>query len=505
MTLPYEPHNAMPRARLYPLLATLCAALAALDWATAAAGASGQPVWELRPYRIQIFLGFAARPEFGGQLPATLAGRLAERTASLQGGAWNVTAVPAPEALQQAMSASLAGVTAEVLPKEALQADKVMLVEVSAAGGGYQVAARELDVATGLWSALVARPFAHLLKLPDACSAAVFEAFAPLARLSALKDRQVVLRLRASALKPRDPALAPVKPGGVFRLVALPVAAEGGAGEGQAAPRATPIPWSFCTVEEIAQDELRGRLETGLQDPLPDRWETSLEVLALAVVPPRRPTILTLKASAPPSLPLPGYEVYASPPGAASPVLLGRTDRQGSLQVPPADHLLQIVLVRHGDQWLVRLPMVPGLEPRLSAAVAHNDHRIELDGRVAALRDAVVDLAARRQMLLGRAKARIAAKQLAEAEQAIKQLRELPAAAEELVASRIAEAKKDLSGDAASLARLDAVQADYQQALAAQFDAKEIDELAAQLEPSKTDQPKTDQPKTDHGPAGGKK
>ena len=78
------------------------------------------------------------------------------------------------------MSASLAGVTAEVLPKESLDADKVMLVEVSAAGGGYQVAARELDVATGLWSMPVARPLAQLLKLSDACSAAVFAAFAPL-------------------------------------------------------------------------------------------------------------------------------------------------------------------------------------------------------------------------------------------------------------------------------------------------------------------------------------
>ena len=62
---------------------------------------------------------------------------------------------------------------------------------------------------------------------------------------------------------------------------------------------------------------------------------------------------------------------------------------------------------------------------------------------MAALRDAVVDLAARRQMLLVRAKARIAAQQFAEAEQAIKQLRELPAA-QDLVAARIAEAKKDL-------------------------------------------------------------
>jgi hypothetical protein len=397
-----------------------------------------------------------------------------------------VTVAAAPEALQQVMSASLASVTAEVLPKEALEADKVMLVEVSAAGGGYQVTAGELDVATGLWSTPVSRPLAQLRKLPDACSAAVFAAFAPLARVSVLKDRQVVLRLRASALKPRDAALAPVKPGGVFRLAARAVA-----GEGLAAARAAPIPWTFCTVEEVAQDELRGRLETGLQNPLPDHWETSLEVLALGVVPPRRPTVLTLESLARgPSQPLPGYEIYVSPPGAASPLLLGRTDRQGSLQVPPADQLLQIVLVRHGGQWLARLPLVPGLEPRLSAAVVHSEHRVELDARVAALRADVIDLAARRRMLLRGARARIAARQFAEAEQAIKQLRDLPAA-DELVAARVAGAKQELAGDAASLARLDAVLADFQQVLAAQFDAKEIEELATQIEQHKTDHEKS--------------
>jgi hypothetical protein len=256
--------------------------------------------------------------------------------------------------------------------------------------------------------------------------------------------------------------------------------------EGQAAAHAAAIPWTFCTVEEVAQDELHGRLESGLQELLPERWQTSLEVLALGVVRPRRPTLLILKAAAAPSQPLEGYEVYASPPGQANPLLLGRTDRLGSISLAPVEHLLQIVLVRHGDQWLARLPIVPGLEGQLSAAVARNEHGVELDALAASVRDALVDLAARRQMLLGRVKARIAAKQVAEAQQAIKQLRELPAA-EDLVTTRFADAKKDLSGDTAALARLDALLAELQQAVAAQFDAKEIDDLAAQLEPPKTD------------------
>jgi hypothetical protein len=452
-----------------------CLALAVLVLGTAVAGAAGQPVWELRPYRVQILLGFAARPELGGELPSVLAERLAASISSLQGGAWNVAVAPAAPVLQQAMSASLTGITAEALPKEALEADKVMLVEVSAAGGGYQVTACELDVATGLWSAPVVQPLAQLLKLPDACSAAVFRAFAPLARLSVLKDRQVVLRMRAMALKPRDAALATVRPGSVFRLAARAVDETG------SAARAAPIPWTFCTIEEVAQDELHGRLVTALREPLPERWETSLEVLALGVVPPRRASVLTLTTTARgASQGLPGYEVYTASPGAGSPIFLGRTDRQGSLAIQPSDHILQILLVKHGDQWLARLPIVPGLELQLSAAVDHNEHRIALEGRVATLRDAIVDLAARRQILLKRARARISAHQFAEAEQVLKQLRELPSA-EDLVTARIADAKKDFSGDEASLTRLDAVLAGFQQTLAARFNAKEIDDLAAEI------------------------
>ena len=363
----------------------IVAAAAIAHWPGAAAAAE-PPVWELRPYRIAVLVGVAPRPELAADLPAALAGRLAERIVALQGAAWDVTAAPAPAALQQAMTAALSGVTAEALPKDALDADKVMLVQVSAAEGGYQVAAREFDVATGLWSAVVARPVRQLAKLADLSVGAIFDAFAPLARLSAVNNRQVVLRLRASVLKPRDPALAPVRTGAVFRLSARKVAGQ------DAAQSATPIPWSFCTVDEVAEEELHGRLDTGLRDPLPERWETAIEVLALGVVPPRQATELTLNSTSQPPQPLAGYDIYASPSAAEPPVFLGRTDRRGSLRVAPVDdHLLQILLVKHGEQSLARLPIVAGLEPQLTVAVAPDSGGVELEGLLAGVRAAAVE------------------------------------------------------------------------------------------------------------------
>ena len=140
--------------------------------------------------------------------------------------------VTASPALRQAMAAALEGVTAAALPADPPAADKFMLVLVSAAPDGYQVAAREFDVATGLWSATVVRPVRQLAKLPDESLSAILRAFAPLARLSDVKDGRVMLRLRAGWLRPRNAEA--VRPGDAFDW--WPTASAGGR------PRCSPHP-----------------------------------------------------------------------------------------------------------------------------------------------------------------------------------------------------------------------------------------------------------------------
>jgi hypothetical protein len=124
------------------------------------------------------------------------------------------------------------------------------------------------------------------------------------------------------------------------------------------------------------------------------------------------------------------------------------------------------------------------MEARVSAAIAPDEHRIAVQGVLLGVYDAAVDLAARREMLAGRFKARMAARRFDEAEQTLKELRQLPTA-EDLVASRTAELKKGLSVDAASQGKIDAALADFQKALRSHFDARSIDELAKQLEKRK--------------------
>jgi hypothetical protein len=206
-----------------------------------------------------------------------------------------------------------------------------------------------------------------------------------------------------------------------------------------------------------------------------------MEVLALGVAPPRQSSTLTLKSTTDSSQPLAGCDVYVSAAWDSKPVFLGRTDFQGTLEVPPADNPLQILLITQGGQRLAQLPVVPGLEPRLALAVAPDARRMELDELSSALHDAAIDWAARYEALASRLKKRIAAGQYDEAERLLSELREMPTV-EEHIKTNVRRLTKDIPSDPALRSRIDAIMTDVQTVLTSQLDAKAIDELARQIQ-----------------------
>jgi len=454
------------------------AALTALIACTRPAAADEQQVWELTPYRIQLIVAFARGAELTPQLQADLRAYLAERIDALQGAAWDVAIVPAARSLQPTMTTAIESITVASLPEESLKFDKVMLLAVSPSAGGYQATAREFDVRTATWSTPVSRPVRQLFKLRDAALTAVFRAFAPLAKISGVRDGQAVLRLRAAALPPRDRDLKPVQPGDVF----LPVVRR--AGNERLPDRILRIPWTFCTVEEITPEEVRCRLDSGLRSPLEGRRSAHVEVLALGVSAPQRPTTLVLQSAAEPPQAISGYDVYVARAGAQQPAFLGRTDRQGQLLVPPVEKPLRVLLVRYGSEQVARLPLVPGLQPRLVATLPHDERRIEVEEFFSGLEDDLIDLAARRAFLLNGAQARLQSRQFGQAEQFLAELRKLPEGSE-FVRSRAQELAKGVSADPALQSRLEARLAEMQEVLAAQNDRKALDQLAEQLRKSR--------------------
>ena len=459
-----------------------CACLCAL---VPAAPAAAQSVWELVPYRIQLLVALAPEPEFTPGLQADLLRDLVNRTDALVGAPWDLTAAAAGPELRPAMTFAVEAVTVQSLPKESLDFDKVMLLVVLPAANGYRVTARELDVRTRRWSSPVVRPVRQLCKLRDAALGAMLEAFAPLARVQSVEKKLVVLRLKAGALPPRDASLALVRPGDVFCPIIRYNDREGNFRRrregGTILPE--PIPWTYCIVQKVAPMELECRLHTGLRAALSGRRRGRIEQLALAVVPPSKPSTLILEARTEPDADpkpkqlLAGYDVYAHPPDSKTTVRLGRTDRHGRLVVPPAENPLRLLVVLHGGEPMAQFPVVPGLQPELTAKVPNDDERLAAEGFITGLQEDLVDLVIRREVLIARTKARIEAGQFDEAAKLVEELLRLDKSHSDLATLLSQQRRRIRSRDPDVQTKIDDLFGDTEKLLQKHLDPEPVNEL----------------------------
>ncbi len=457
--------------RLPCLALLLCAAFVAN-----AAPAAVQSVWELTPYRIQLIVATEPIARLPVGLRDELQGELIARIESVVGAPWDIAPGDPPKPLLRIVASDIEAVTIESLPEESLEVDKVMLLAVTDGPSGYRIAARELDVRTRQFGTTIRLPAWQAEKLRDVAFLAIRKAFAPLARIEKTEGKVVNLSLRAAGLQSRDKTLAWVSPGSVFRPIVRYNDRHG------SIRRINPIPWTFLVVDKL-EDGPRCKLYSGLRSPLSGRRRGRVEQLALAVVPPRGSTKLTLRCRTDPKQTLAGYNVYISPPGSKVKRLLGRTDFRGQIGVPPpasSDDVLSILTVASGSRPLARLPIVPGLEPQLTASVANDDQRLEAEGFVTGLREKLVDLVARREVLIAMTEQQLDDGQLDEAKGSIAQLREL-LTGEQFARLLGAQQKKIFSKDPTVQRRIDALFADTRKQLDEYLDPAPIDRLSGRL------------------------
>jgi len=459
------------RWRFWPVV-VVSTLLATCGWTRSAAAGS---VWELTPYRVQLIVALPRTAELGPRVEADLKNDLVGRVDAVVGAAWDVTPAEADPRLRHRLSAAIETITIGLLPEESTKSDKVILLGVDGGPAGSQVVAREFDVRTQIFGTTVRLPLWQPAKLRDTAFEAVREAFAPLAQVVRTPEKEVRLRLRAAGLPPRDPDLVLAGTGDVFQPLIRYNDRQG------KLRRVAVIPWTYLTIEGETAAGFECRVHSGLRSPLSERRRGRIEQLALAVNPPERPTRLSLQSrTEPEGAPLAGYTVHAKPPDSKTTVLLGYTDSRGSIEVPPADHPLRILLVKNGGQLLARLPIVPGLMPEVTASITNDDQRLEFEGFVIGLQERLIDLVTRREVLLTWGRARLKAKKLSEADELINQLQDLQSRAEfgRILAT---QRKRVLAADPLVQRKIDALFDDTQELLDKYLDQKPIDELARRL------------------------
>ena len=456
--------------------AVVVATLAAVVPAAAESTAS---VWELTPYEVQVWVAMDRAPELTPALAADLQSDLSHRLDVTVGAVWNPSVVSAPAAIGRQMLAGDDAPAVETLPKTIEKLDKLMLLTITSSAGGYRVRARELDVRTRTWNTPVVRPVGQAAGLLECSLRAVREAFAPLALIASADRKTALLRLRAYALPSDSGALAAVSPGDVFQ----PVIRKNDH-EGHLASLST-IPFTFFAVEKISDKQVQCAIHSGMRNPMSEKRRGRIEQLAIGIIPPHLPTTLTLQSRSNPRQMLAGYDVYVYSPHSTASELLGRSDRQGSLVVPPAKEPLRVLLVRSGDQALARLPIVPGRVPQITAPIPDDDQRLAAEGFLNGWQEELVDLVTRREVLLIQARARLKEERLDEAAKLLDQVRSLKT--REAFSRELTDVqRKTASPDPGVQKKIDAMFAETQKALQQHLDPAAVDKLAEAIRAART-------------------
>ena len=409
------------------ILSIVILLLLPLSFGAVIADESAPMAWEMLPYRIQLLTAVEADAFLPPRLEQELPGDLAARVPAVVGGAWRLEAGAAPVELRHRLLHSLAGLTADDLPAAAKKGDKVILLGVTTSENGYLVRTRELDLVTGLWNTTVTRSVRQATGVKQEALWCLLSAFAPQARIEKVEDKIVTLKLRAAALARKDSSQSLIPSGTVFRPVLVKSDARGAIVAGLVEP----IGWTYLipTESKTSSSPFTARIETGLSGTvLPEYHPTRLR-LALGVSPSQDSTIVKLVAEGS-AAPLEGYEVAAQESevaGKAGAVLsLGRSGPDGIVVVPPSLKAVRMLLIRHGEEVLARLPLAPGLAEEITISLADDQPRLAVESALSRIQDDLVDLVARREVLASRIKSAAAAGNTAAADKLKEQLRKLP-------------------------------------------------------------------------------
>lgn len=429
--------------------------LSSLLWLSGAERAAGQATpWELSPARVRICIAWQAGPEWGPASRTDAITFTAARIEQVVGGPWSAAVVECPADVRPRLLRTLAGEvpTAEAWSEwnSALSAvesiDKLILAQVTATGRQATVAVRELDFAARQVGPRIERTTADPRQAGAALFRAIVAAHAPLGRVVHVERQRATLSIRGGGLICRDPDLAWVRPGRAFQVVQRVQDRLG------TLRRADRVPWTFLTIDEVDGPLARCRVVSGIRAAVAAP-RGRLEHLALGVPAVEGSTRLRL-VSRSGGQPLVGYTLSAEAEGNASAQSLGTTDDHGELLVPPGSGPVRVLVAWHGSAALARLPLAPGLEPQLTAALPDDEARFAAEGLVRGIETQFADHLARRRLLLMRIERALGQGRSAEAQRAFDELLEAESRLSLAEAVRELE-QQTLAADPATEARID--------------------------------------------------
>jgi len=388
--------------------------------------------WEFEPYRIEVVIAIDAPGSLASWLAAELPLHLNRRATAAVGPAWELNVQIADAVQRQIMLSDIAALSdppGEAFPSDG---DKLLLISLQCRPEGFDITAREFDRYVARWGMPIRRESRQLDMLAEQAFSLAWQAVAPLARFvtDANDRRRVVLQLRAGELPQPDPDAQWAQTGDVFLPLVRRMTRSGELVEGGVQP----VPWTYLEVigsDGEASRATIARVHSGTRQALPSHRQGRVEPIAIALRADPGEAVLQLHARTAGDRPLVGYDVFVQKPDKAAPERIASSDTQGRVRVPAGDSRIQILFVKNGGQLVARFPLVSGTAPDVvDVPLPDDDMRLAAEARLAAMREDVVDVVARRNILMARARQKIEQSDFAAAQQLLQALDELPGRAQ---------------------------------------------------------------------------
>ncbi len=380
--------------------------------------------WDFDPYQVKALVALDVQGGLAEQLAGELPRYLRERVEASLGRAWTFEAQLATGVLRHSVLANLYTVSQDAPSEFSSSGGKLLLLAVQSTNEGFQLTAREFDHYVQRWGRPIQRKSHQSQMLAEQLFALAEHAVAPLARfeLDPKNEKQVILYARGASLFTAGAGEPWAKPGDVFQ----PFLRRTTRGGQLAENGIQVVPWTYVETVSVDGPTLVGLVHSGNRRPFSARRQGRVEQIAVALTAEPRETILRLQSRSNANKPLVGYEMYAQKPGEETTTRIGASDSAGEVSVRPTAQRIQTLFIKHGGQLLAKLPVVPGAEPEIAVPLPDDDMRLEAEARLASMREELVDVVARRNILMARARHKIEQKDFDAAQELIRAVDQLP-------------------------------------------------------------------------------
>ena len=434
--------------------------------------------WEYAPYKIRIVLK-AEAPPFLEARSLKLSGSLEERCDITAGALWK-TEIILKQFQEKFLEATPPNFNSEktALPKEWLNYDKVIFLSVKLNIGQSNIVAREFDVRTRRWgpvSSYTARQNSEVSRL---AYTALKEAFSPVAtfRMDPKNKSQMKLSIQGQAIMPgtddftwmrKGDVLVPIlrkndrdgmpRPGGIFQ-----------------------VPWTFLVIESDQGTEWKCSVQSGNKRPFGLRRSGRVEQIALLARPSTNKTTLRLITKTEFRTAMPGCRFYEKTDKKGAFQLVGISDSEGKFIVEESAEAIRMLWIKSGEFLLAKVPVVPGYQPEIDVPLPDDKMRLKVEGTLIRLRSELIDVVARRNILMTRIRVNLDAGNKTEAKKLFQELDDLPK--RQVFSAKLEQQARLLSTkDDVAQKRIDALFAKTKIVLGTFLDQKEISDIESKI------------------------